>query len=396
MMNFNGWTYFLGALCHVRGSFGHMWKFARQFADELKSLPYERTPVLMKVQQLRQEYSLVLGTIGEEEAFRLVLADDLFEVEQALLDNAIAAEIDRRWDIQAVLHRCKDRAVDHLLSIGVQIDSPVLNVVEKLPAPYDGHGYSAFVADQGDVDFYGIKPGIYFAQNRLRPFFSEFILVHELIHVVLGKINPHLLARGLEEGLAELVGAMYLSSRMLRKDVTTNLFLYTRLSYGLRQYWELYMDATRMATMLHHRYGLEGVVYLLNSGRAKLKEVEDYCLRMEFDRIELPKGQPDQELADISDFLSLAFCRNLVVSPLAKYLSRFVRPERTIADILIEANVEREGGLRAIKELKTRVYLASFLDDSDAFDNECITMTDCERLSKGSFIRYEFPESTRT
>ncbi len=117
---------------------------------------------------------------------------------------------------------------------------------------------------------------------------------------------------------------------------------------------------------------------------------------MEFDRIELPKGQPDQELADISDFLSLAFCRNLIVSPLAKYLSRFVRPERAISDILIEAKVEREAGLRAIKELKTRVCLASFLDDSDDFANECITMTDCERLSKGSFIRYEFPESPRT
>lgn len=396
MQNFNGRIYFLAALYHVHGSFSRLSGFVRQFANHLNSLPYERTIVLEKVRQLREEYSHITGTIGDAEALKLMLAEDLYEVEKVLLDDIICSDIDKRQDIQGVLNRYLDKAVDQLLSIGVHIDLPALNLVEKLPAPYASQGYSSFVADQGDLDLYNIKPGVYFAQNNLRPFYSEFLLGHELIHVVLGKINPNLSARGLEEGLAELVGAMYLASKILGKNLATNLFIYNRLSYGQQQFWELYMDVTRQATLLYHRFGLLGVVHLMNSGREKLKEVENYCLRMEFDQIDLPKGQFDEDLTDLSDFLSLAFSRNLVVSPLAKYLSRFVRPNITIADILTEAHVDREAGMKAIKELKRRVYLASFLDDSDNFDAEFIKRTDCDRLSKGPLIRYEIPEFART
>lgn len=396
MLNYNGRIYFLAALYHIRGGFSRLSGFVRQFAGHLNSIPFEQAPVLKKVQQLREEYSNINGTIGDAEALKLMLAEDLYEVENALRNNAICSDIDNRQNIHAVLNKYLDKAVDQLLSIGVHIDSPTLNLVEKLPAPYASQGYSSFVADQGDFEFYNIKPSIYFAQNNLRPFYSEFLLGHELVHVILGKINPNLSARGLEEGLAELIGAMYLSSRILGKELTTNLFIYNRLSYGQQQFWELYMDVTRQATMLYHRFGLQGVVHLMNSGREKLKEVENYCLRMEFDQIDLPTGQFDRDLTDISDFLSLAFSRNLVVSPLAKYLSRFVRSNSTIADVLTEANVDREAGMRAIKELKRRVYLTSFLDDSDDFGAEYIRRTDCDRLCKGPLIRYEIPEPTRT
>jgi hypothetical protein len=381
--------YFLAALYHVRGSFSHLSRFMKQFASRLNPLPYESAAVLPVVRQLREEYTYVPGKIGDEEALRLMLAEDLAEIEHVLQDATIVAAIDQRKDEWAVLQSCKEKAVRYLLDLGIHIESPELILSTSLPAPYGTQGYTAFVADEGDWHTYGIKQGVHFAEKRLRPFYSEFLLVHELMHVVLGKINPDISARGLEEGLAELVGAMYLSSKILGKHLTTNLFIYNRMSYGYQQFWELYMDATRQATLLYHRFGLKGIVELVNSGRERLKQIERYCLHMDFDRIHLTSDYHDSDLTDIADFLSLAYSRNMVVSPLAKYLMRHVRPGMQIGHILEAANVEKEEGLRAIQELKQRVYLLSFKDDEKDIEKQLIRRSDCERLARGSFVRYE-------
>lgn len=396
MPEFNGRIYFIAALYHVRGSFSRLPDFIKHFAPQFKALPFEQSAVLEKVRQLREEYSHIDGVIGQEQALKLMLAEDLFHVEQVLLKDEIASEINKRKYIKGSLEKCRDRAVDQLLTIGIHLTSPGLYFVEELPPPYAGQGYSSFVADQEDYNLYGIKPGVYFAENHLRPFYSEYLLFHELIHVALSKNNPEFSARGLEEGLAELIGAMYLSSKILGKELTTNLFIYNRLGYGQQSFWELYMDVTRQASMLYNRFGLQGIVHLVNSGRKKLKEVENSCLHMNFEHIYLPKGQPDNDLTDIADFLTMAFSRSLVVSPLAKYLTHFVRPHSSIEEILQEANVDQEAGKRALIELKRRVYLVSFLDTSDNFDAEFIHRTDCDWLSEGALIRYEVTEPTRT
>ncbi len=392
---FDGNIYFLSALYHVRGGFSHLPSFVRPFAGELNQLPYERTPVLEKIQQLREEYAYKSETIGQEEALKLMIAEDLGAVEAILQNEFLISNIDKRRHFDAVLERCKDEAVHLLSKMGVHVNPPPIFIVDKLPYPYTNEKYSALTADEGDRERYGINPGLYFTRDDLRPFYSEFLLMHELIHTILGRKSPYLLARGLEEGLAELIGGMYLSSKVLGKELTTNLFIYNRLSYQHQQFWELYMDATRQATLLYHRFGLRGVLALINKNRAKLKEIEKYFLRMEFDKIDLPKGELDADLSDISDFLSMAFGRNLVVSPLAKYLCSYVRPDRTVAEIISEAGVNKAAGKRALKELKDRVRLISFSDGYDDYDDDTIVIqTDCDRLCGGSVIRYELPETT--
>lgn len=304
MSYFNGKTYFLGAIYHMRGNFSHLPRFLGKVARHFSALPYERTPVLEKVQQLRQEYAHVRGPITQEDALKLMISRDLGVIERILSDDKMAVDIDLRQDIEPVLLRCRDRAVDMLQSMGVEIDPPEIIFVDELPVPYNQRGYSAFTADKSDAEKYNMRSGIYFPKKCLRPFYSEFLLLHELIHVILGKMDPYLLARGLEEGLAELIGAMYLSSRILGDALTINLFIYNRLSSDYQRFWELYLDATRQATLLHQRFGLQSMFTLLNRGRSGLKQVEDYCLQMEFAKIDLPRGATDSGLADIADFLA--------------------------------------------------------------------------------------------
>ena len=391
MPYFNGKTYFLSAVYHTRGGFSHLPRFLGEMARHFTSLPYECTPVLERVRQLRHEYMHIDGLIAQEEALKLMIGDDLWAIEQVLSDEKIVADIDQRQDIEYILQRCRDRAIDQLLSMGVQIEAPEIVFVDELPPPYNQRGYSAFSADRGDSEKYNMRPGIYFPRKRLRPFYSEFLLLHEIIHVVLGKTDPYLLARGLEEGLAELIGSMYLSSRILGNALTINLFIYNRLSSDYQRFWELYMDATRQATLLHQRFGLQSLFTLLKRGRDGLKQVEDCCLLMDFERIDLPESKSDPGLTDISDFLSLAFNRNLVVSPLASYLSGYVRAGYTLGQILREAQVEEKAGMNALLELENRVSLASYSYEGGEPGTAIVNWTDCNRLSIGSTIRYDIP-----
>lgn len=397
MAYFNGRTYFLSAVYHTRGGFSHLPRFLGTMARHFSSLPYEHAPVLEKVQQLRREYTRIQGCIGQDEALKLMLREDLWAIEQVLSDEKIVAQIDQRRDsdIKATLYRCRDRAVDQLVTMGVKTEAPELIFVDKLPPPYDQRGYSAFSADEGDREKYRMRPGIYFLEKSLRPFYSEFLLMHELIHSVLGKTDPYLLARGLEEGLAELIGSMYLSSRILGNELTVNLFIYNRLSSDYQRFWELYMDATRQATLLHQRFGLQSLFMLLNRGRTGLKEVEDCCLLMDFEKIKLPRSAPDPGLTDITDFLALAFNRNLVVSPLARYLSRYVRAGYTLAQILRQAGVDKDAGMSALLELENKVSLASYSYEGAEPGNAIVNWTDCDRSSIGSTLRYDIPTAER-
>jgi len=396
MSSFNGRAYFLSAVYHTRGGFSHLPRFLGMMARHFSSLPYESAPVLEKVRQLRQEYMSTQGPIGQEEALRLMIAGDLLAIERVLCNKKIVAAIDQRKDIERVLERCRDKAVDLLISMGVQVEVPKLIFVDKLPSPYDQRGYSAFSADRGDSEKYDMQPGIYFPKKSLRPFYSEFLLMHELIHVILGKTDPYLLARGLEEGLAELIGSMYLSSRILGNELTINLFIYNRLSSDYQRFWELYMDATRQATLLHQRFGLQSLVILLNRGRMGLKEVEDCCLLMDFAKIDLPRGKPDPELTDITDFLALAFNRNLVVSPLTKYISGYVHAGHTLAEILCDAHVDKEMGMDALLELENKVSLASYSYEGAEPGSAIVNWADCDRSSIGSTIRYDIPTAERS
>lgn len=238
-------------------------------------------------------------------------------------------------------------------------------------------------ADQGDFEIHGIEPGVYFLKSKLRPIYSEFILLHELTHVALGKKSPDLLGRGLEEGFAELLGAMFLSSKVLGENISRNLFIYNRLSFGFNHFWEMYLDYTRMANHIFNTIGIKGVVEIINSGRDEVKKVENALLLGKKNILKkYHKGNFDAKTKHIIDDVTLNFGRNLVVSPGAKYISSFVKKGMTMNEICTLAKVDLKKGKELLKELQTKIYICQFRDD----DVTC-TFNDCDFISK--HLRYE-------
>lgn len=383
----NGRIYFVGALYHVYGSFSHLQHFMRRIADELNPLPYERNAVLTAVDELIKQYELVESKIDDAVALRLLMAEDLKKVRQALISDEIAQQIENETPTEENLIKCRDKGITILSNLGLTVNAPEIFIVDELPPPYNGAGYAVLTTDEGDYQDHGITPGLHFLKDRLRPFYSQFLLLHEMLHSILGSRSPLLFGRGLEEGLAEIVGSIYLSSKVLGRELTKNIFIYNRLSYGHNQFWEIYLDYTRQAAHLYHRFGLEGLLALINGGREKIKEVEDKCLRDQLTSIELPSGGWDSEVTDLINFLTMSFGRNLVVSPLAKYLSPYVERAKTVVEIVTQAGVELEAGRKALEELQNRIVVAVLRED-----RAVISLSDTLLLSPGAIIRYEIPE----
>ncbi len=121
------------------------------------------------------------------------------------------------------LHDDLTFCVNELQRHGADIDKPLFDIVDKLPSPFDKFKWAAFCPDSEDEKRYGIPKGIYFRKDSFRPYHTRVLLAHEVVHTISGKRDPDLLAMGLEEGLAEIVGSMFLGTKLVGPKIATNL-----------------------------------------------------------------------------------------------------------------------------------------------------------------------------
>ena len=73
--------------------------------------------------------------------------------------------------------------------------------------------------------------------------------------------------------------------------------------------------------------------------------------------LDLPSGNWDEKLNQQLDYLLSVFVKNLVVSPLAKYISSRILVGDSISSVLKEHNINRSQGRRAVHELQNNVFI---------------------------------------
>lgn len=374
-----------GAVYYIQGGFSRLLPFIEQFSEHLDRLPFDPSAVRLVLEKKCAQLEEFSGQVDQKIALQLLIARDLRQILNVLESDKLRNEIVRELPFEENLRNCLSQGINLLRQLGLELAKPDIFIVDAVPAPYDKAEYKALATDDDDLQQHGIRPGLYFVRHHLRPVYSRSLLLHEMIHPLAAQPNPFLLGRGLEEGLAELVGSMYLSAKILGRELANNIFRYTRLKYGFDQFWDLYLDYTRQAAYLYDRFGLDGIAAVLRGGRKRIKEVEGLLLRGRLEDLDLPAGNWDDDLTNIANSTTMTFCRNLVVSPLAKYLLPFVVKGKSISEILKTANAERDEGTAAIRELQSRVVLAVVTDDLK------ISLSDAELLAGGSLVRYEIP-----
>ena len=157
-------------------------------------------------------------------------------------------------------------AIKILDDLGFEFPRPDIEIVKQFPEPYHKMDWVALVSDEVDLENYGIKPAIYLLESELSPYYTELTLAHELVHVAINNANGHshgiyLHGRGLEEGIAEIIGTLYIGEKLYSPEIARNVFIHSRLSNRLSQANTLYLDYTRLAFLFYRRFGLRGNDY---------------------------------------------------------------------------------------------------------------------------------------
>lgn len=248
---------------------------------------------------------------------------------------------------------------------GGDIELPELFIVDKFPSPYGDLKVEALAPDRADEEMYNIPQGIYFLRRSLAPYYSAYVLPHEIIHSIIGKPNPYLLGRGLEEGIADLLGSIYGGFNVLGERVTKNLTIYSRLSHT-DPIWALYSDYLRQAAYIYRKYGLNGIRELTLGGREKIKQVEKEIItgNLNFD---LHPGNWNKNFDELQDFLLSLYIKNLIVSPLAKYIAPHLSIGTDVSSFLKDHNIDKKAGNDAIYELQRNIFIL-LINDKEVID----------------------------
>ncbi len=292
----------------------------------------------------------------EDKAYKYVLARDVEKVAQS---NSYTYEIGEN-----MLIKTRDKYVELLRNLNIETESIDFFVVEKFPKPFDNNDWSAFCPDSEDEQNYGIKKGIYFLEKNIRPYYSEILLAHEMIHAICGQKNPELFAMGLEEGLAEVLGGLYLSSQVLGINIVKNNFIYTRFNKNSNLLWSLYADHTRQAYFLYKKYGLESLIHLVSAGRKEIHNTEKKLIQNDnIDWKFSTKSFFEEKVDNMLDYLMLSYTPNYILSPLQMILTE----NAFTGERLIDISNKTEIPLNIVKrELENVAYQTSlFMLDND-------------------------------
>lgn len=376
-------SYLKGSLLLSGGKFCNLDNFVSKisaYLDRTSDLDHQRFLESINNSIGKIRYKIQNRRIGVEESLLALMADDLSvmcEKVHALptLQNPIDA-MDYYYQLIMTFYN----------KLGIQVnskDTPYF-IVNNYPKPYDHVEGAALCPDKSDYDKYNIQPGIYFRVDKLIPVQSYFTLAHEIIHFVIAKTGHELLARGLEEGICEFM-ASYCISNILGVEAAKNYLIYRRLKYSSHnQRFKLYMDYFRSTTYLYNRYGLDGLVYIINSGRKYIKELEIYLSNMDFIECDLPSLVPryDPDFSMLANYISLTYPEHEVVSPLAYWICNKLGNITSTNNAIEELNLDPVTGKKAIEELEVRVFAVLLEGDN-------IEYCDIQTLLKSGTFRYE-------
>lgn len=373
--------HYLQALLYFRaGRFGALGAFLNSLDGATGGRPYE----LGALRSCAEEW--LAGAPPEQstaqaKALRILVAHDLRATIALARDARIRAKVDSEADPTETLSRNLSGGMRILARLGCEVDPPPIRIVDAYPAPYADLTGFALTLDEGDRLHYGVEPGVYFRNDRLRPTYSSFLLMHELAHVVLGTRSPLLLAGTFEEGVAELVG-LYLSSRILGVHRARTLFCYNRLNHGYAPIWDRYLDAARRAVLLVWYFGWRGLFALLRGGRESLAAADDAIHAGTYRALALPRSEVSESDRALLEEILLVRNKSSILSPLAVVIADRAQPGDTLAELAQQMSADRAELLPALEELQAHQLLMLRIDKS------VVTMTAPRR--DASRLRYHF------
>jgi hypothetical protein len=155
------------------------------------------------------------------------------------------------------------------------------------------------------------------------------------------------------------------------------------LSSEINEFWELYLDYTRHAVALYQRYGLEGIIGLIQGGRPMIKQMESQILAEGRITFPLTTGKKEQDIEDLLTQLAFFYGRHLCVSPLTFLIHQSVKAGATIQEIATKHGLATDACRDAVKELQDRICVSVLRPDGIV-----VAFSDAPMLYEARAIRY--------
>lgn len=227
----------------------------------------------------------------------------------------------------------QDQAANVLRTRGLPYEPPPVRVVDKFPKPFDATSFDALTIDKFDECDFGIPRGIYFLRSKVVPDLAIHTYAHEMIHhLISDHTSERLLARGIEEGLCELFGALFLESQIRGLDVAEAIHRNSMFAYTSDRFWDNYVHHTRQFLVVYKSIGIPGLVEVIRKGRSYLKNLETAFLTADWHPL-LPSGfspPVSDEFERMLERLFLGFNRNYVVTPEIYQIAAKLQPGVTL------------------------------------------------------------------
>ena len=248
-----------------------------------------------------------------------------------------------------------DNAADGIKSklkgAGLDLGESDLYVLDEFPPPFNEFGWSAFAPDREDEERYGIRSGVYFRRDGLRPLYSEALFAHEVVHTVAGRVHPEVYAMGLEEGMAEVLGTCFAATAVVPLQALRNILVYGRHGVERPKLWSLYRDHTRQAFLLYKEFGIDGLVELTHRGRVEIHKAEVAIFAGTARTLDLPRGNWNDGTTWLLDSFCNGYVPSHVFTPLEVVLIDHVDEHRSLAEVCRLANVPDSVGIPLLKRL---------------------------------------------
>lgn len=293
-----------------------------------------------------------INEIGKREAEMICLAKDLSKVRANILKLPFENNIQNL-----------ERFINKSLKIvkeetGIDLEVKYF-IVNDFPPPFERKPFSIMVFDSADQKKYDIEPGIYFREDAVLPYRSAMGALHEIIHLIISLKEPSRLARGLEDGICDYLGPLYIGSKIIDTELCLNYIKNRRLSSRVSKISLRYQKNLQQASVLYLLGGFNSLWFLAKNGRKMIENVEKYLLKGEIEILQNILPKRDKTLADSKidkfSYTTLVFENTLSVSPLA---------------LLIAERLEEKDKLNHFKE--------SLKFDKTDFENAILELTNAD------------------
>lgn len=320
-------------------------KIFEKVYDILPSIPYDKNDVINAIEGFidKSKYN----KIGQREAFVICLSRELKKV-KANIDSFSFIETPEE-NVRHVLDSAFD-ALQNEIPLGKELLNYYL--VERYPPPFEDKDFAIMVFDKADKVKYGINGGIYFKRQKLLPFRSALGALHELVHLAISIPIPSKLARGLEDGICDLLGSVYLGSSILPLPMCLSYLQNRRFTARPSLIAMRYLKNLQQASLFYLKHGFRGLLYVAKKGRNFIEQIEKACLLGEYDKLptDIETGEWEKPVTKFA-YKVLLFEHTLAVSPLAFLIAEYLEEGIDFRDLIRDLNLKEDEALKALNEL---------------------------------------------